>query len=292
MRVANLAGRLVLLAEQGALDVATASGGRLPSDPQKAFDRWAELRAWAEVAEGDPIPVDDQRLGPPVPRPRQVFAIGLNYAGHAAESGVATPEFPSVFTKFPTSVGSPRGTIDLPSAHVDWEVELVAVVGRTARHVGDADGWSYVAGLTVGQDLSERRVQLRPPVPQFSLGKSFPGFGPIGPELVTPDEFDDPDTLAIGCEVNGESVQYGTTGDLVFSIPRLISCLSSVVTLLPGDLIFTGTPAGIGATREPPRYLRDGDELTSWIEGIGRMRHRFRASAPSGLAPAAGVPPR
>lgn len=279
MRVTNLAGRLTLLREKGALDVAEASGGRLPSAPQAAFECWDELRDWAGTADGRAIPVDGALLGPPVPCPRQVFAIGLNYASHAAESGVASPEFPSVFTKFPTSVGSPCGTVDLPSAYVDWEVELVVVIGGSARDVDEVDAWSHVAGLTVGQDLSERRVQLRPPVPQFSLGKSFPGFAPIGPEVVTLDEFEEPGKLAITCELNGETVQSGNTSDLIFPIPRLISYLSSIVTLLPGDLIFTGTPAGIGAARKPPRYLKDGDELVSVIEGIGRMRQRFRGPA-------------
>ena len=155
-----------------------------------------------------------------MPSPRQVFAIGLNYAAHAAEAGLENPTFPPTFTKFPTCLTGPDATVELPSEFVDWEVELVVVIGRLAYEVAAGDGWRHVAGLTVGQDLSERIVQTRPPAPQFSLGKSFPGFGPIGPWVVTPDELDDPDDLALGCTVNGEEVQKSRTSDLIFGVGR------------------------------------------------------------------------
>jgi 2,4-didehydro-3-deoxy-L-rhamnonate hydrolase len=279
MRIANLDGRVVLITQEGCIDVNAASCGRLPADPQLAYGRWDELVEWAHAADGETQDLDESRLGPPAPRPSQVFAIGLNYAGHAAEAGVTIPQAPSVFTKFPTSIGAPNSTVSLPSDHVDWEVELVAVIGRRAHHVAEAEAWAHVAGLTVGQDLSERKIQNRPPVPQFSLGKSFPGFGPIGPVLVTPDEFADPDDLAMLCTLNGVEVQRARTSDLVFSIGALVSRLSAVVPLLPGDLIFTGTPAGVGLTRDPPVFLRPGDELISEIENIGTMRTGFVPSA-------------
>ena len=212
-----------------------------------------------------------------MPRPRQVFAIGINYAGHAAEAGLERPEFPPTFTKFPTCLTGPYATVELPSEFVDWEVELVLVVGRHAYEVAEGDGWSHIAGVTVGQDLSERIVQTRPPAPQFSLGKSFPGFGPTGPWVVTPDELADPDDLELGCTVNGEEVQKSRTSDLIFGADALIHLLSSVTPLLPGDLIFTGTPAGVGATRTPPRFLSPGDELVSTIAGVGTIRTRFTA---------------
>jgi 2-keto-4-pentenoate hydratase/2-oxohepta-3-ene-1,7-dioic acid hydratase in catechol pathway len=275
MRIANVDGRLALVTAKGVLDVGAATAGGLPSDAQAAYGHWDELLEWAQTAEGEMQPLDETRLGPPAPQPRQVLAIGLNYAGHAAEAGVATPEAPSVFTKFPTSIGSPCAAVALPSEHVDWEIELVAVIGRRAYRVSEERAWSHVAGLTVGQDLSERKVQNRPPAPQFSLGKSFPGFGPIGPVLVTPDEFEDPDDLAISCTLNGTEVQRARTSDLVFSVPALISRLSAVLPLLPGDLIFTGTPAGVGLSRNPPQFLRPGDELLSTIEGIGTLRTRL-----------------
>ena len=140
------------------------------------------------------------------------------------------------------------------------------------------DAWSYVAGLTVGQDLSDSVVQLRPPVPQFSLGKSFPGFGPMGPWLVTVDEFKNPDDLALTCNINGEVMQASRTSDLIFSVPTLVEKLSHITPLLPGDVIFTGTPAGVGAGRTPPRWLTDADVLVSEIEGIGSITTRFTRS--------------
>lgn len=193
MRVARVSGRLSLLAGNGAVDFEAASGGRFPADPDAVFERWDELREWA-AGRGDEgaVPYSPDQLGAPVTRPRQVFAIGLNYRDHAEESGVAVPSAPAVFTKFPTCITGPYDTVRLPSDRVDWEVELVAVIGRRAWQVAEEDAWSHVAGLTVGQDLSERAVQLVGPVPQFSLGKSYPGFGPTGPAIVTPDELADP----------------------------------------------------------------------------------------------------
>ena len=280
MRIANLDGRLTLVDGDRGVDVERASDGVFSSDPQEIFPRWEEFRAWAAgFAAGESVPVDPLRLGPPVPRPRQVFAIGLNYRDHAAESGFDLPDSPTVFTKYVSSFTGPAGVIELPSASVDWEVELVAVVGKRAWRVPEAEAWSCVAGLTVGQDLSEREVQLAGPAPQFSMGKSFPGFAPSGPWLVTPDEFDDPDDLVLGCAVNGAEVQKGRTSDMVFSVPAILARLSAIVPLLPGDVIFTGTPAGIGNARVPKRFLAPGDELVTFVEGIGEMRHALTAGS-------------
>jgi len=270
MKLANHGGRLSLVVDDGIVDVAEASGGRFSPDPQSIYERWDELVAWRAPSAAT-APLDQTALLAPVPRPRQVFAIGLNYAGHAAEAGQPNPEFPPTFTKFPTCLTGPNATVVLPTQFVDWEVELVLVIGRTAHEVARGNGWSHVAGLTVGQDLSERIVQTRPPAPQFSLGKSFPGFGPTGPYVVTPDEIDHPDDLELGCTVNGEQMQKSRTSDLIFGADDLIHLLSSVTPLLPGDIIFTGTPAGVGATRTPPRFLAPGDELVSTIEGVGTI---------------------
>jgi 2-keto-4-pentenoate hydratase/2-oxohepta-3-ene-1,7-dioic acid hydratase in catechol pathway len=280
VRVANLNGRLVILVGDAAIDVEDASSGRFGPDPSAVYDRWEEFTAWTAGSPRlpDPAPFSPAGLRAPAPAPRQVFAIGLNYHDHAAESGLATPERPVVFTKFPTCITGPYGDIVLPpGGHTDWEVELVAVIGRTARHVPEADAWDHVAGLTAGQDLSERRTQLAGPAPQFSLGKSLPGFGPIGPCLVTVDEFDDPDDVALGCRIGAEWVQRARTGDMIFSVPRLVAALSAVLPLLPGDLIFTGTPAGVGMGRTPQRWLAPNDELVTHIETIGEMRHRLVA---------------
>jgi 2,4-diketo-3-deoxy-L-fuconate hydrolase len=280
MRVANADGRAVLVVDDGIVDIATASGGALPTDAQLLFERWDDVRALADRVPGPEEPFEPSALQAPVPRPRQVFAIGMNYAAHAAEAGVEAPEFPPTFTKFPTCLTGPDSTVALPSAFVDWEVELVAVIGAAAYEVEVGQGWSHVAGLTVGQDLSERIVQTRPPAPQFSLGKSFPGFGPTGPWVTTPDELDDPDDLALGCTVNGEEVQKSRTSDLIFGVDALVHLLSSITPLLPGDLIFTGTPSGVGGTRTPPRFLAPGDELVSTIEGLGTIHtHLVHRSA-------------
>ncbi|MEC3919206.1 fumarylacetoacetate hydrolase family protein [Nocardia sp. CDC160] len=283
MKVANVSGRLHLITSAGtAVDVEQASGARFTADVQSAYDRWAELVAFAaDIAPGHPLErqVSDEDLSNPVPAPRQVFAIGLNYADHAAESNFVVPETPTVFTKFPTCLTGPRGDIVLPpGGHVDWEVELVVVIGRRAERVSEEDAWSYVAGVTVGQDLSERRLQLSGSVPQFSMGKSYPRFGPLGPVVVTPDELSDPDDLELGALINGEHVQQARTSDMVFSVPALIARLSAVAPLLPGDVLFTGTPSGVGHARNPQRYLLPGDELASYIHEIGELRHRMVAA--------------
>ena len=281
MRVANLSGRLVLISEDGsgpkAIDVERASEGRFSADPQAVYDRWAEFRAWAEEAKPAGEAFDLADLGSPVPAPRQVLAIGLNYREHASESGLSVPEgMPPVFTKYASAISGPVTEVVLPpGGHTDWEVELVAVVGTRAYEVAPEQAWDHIAGLTIGQDISERIVQLAGPAPQFSLGKSFPGFAPIGPWLVTPDEFPDPEDLQLRCTINGEEMQKGRTRDLIFSLPVLIAKLSAVLPLLPGDVIFTGTPAGVGLGRDPQRWLAPGDELVSTIEGIGELRQRF-----------------
>jgi 2,4-didehydro-3-deoxy-L-rhamnonate hydrolase len=284
MRIGNLSGRLVIRtgtrtgtgADGPVVDVERASGGRLPSDPAAAYDRWDELVDWARTAElGAGETYDPADLGAPSPRPRQVFALALNYRDHAEENRLDPPEQPSVFTKFPSAVTGPYGDIALPDGNVDWEIELVAVIGRPVHRVAEADAWSHLAGLTVGQDVSERRTQFAGRPPQFSLAKSFPGFAAMGPWLVTPDELDDPDDLELGCFVNGEQVQKSRTSQLIFPVPAVVAYLSSIVTLLPGDVIYTGTPAGVGGLRQPPRFLGPGDELSSYVTGIGEMRHRF-----------------
>lgn len=279
MRVGNLAGRLVIVTGAGAIDVESASGGRFGPEPQAVYDQWAEFAGWAASADDAAAqPYEPAQLGAPAPAPRQSFGIGLNYRDHVAESGLTVPDQPSVFTKFPSCISGPHSDVVLPpGGHTDWEVELVAVIGTTARHVSEGAAWSHVAGLTVGQDISERISQLAGSPAQFSLGKSFPGFGPTGPWLVTVDEFANPDDLELGCSVNGDQMQQARTSYLIISVPQLITKLSAVVTLLPGDIIFTGTPAGVGMGRNPQRWLAPGDEVVSYVEGIGELRQRFVA---------------
>ncbi|MFE0418459.1 fumarylacetoacetate hydrolase family protein [Streptomyces tendae] len=286
MRLATLDGRVVLRRGDGHVDVATASEGRFGPDPQAVYADWEAFAAWArvhpsEVAHPDAtIPTEAEgRWGPPVPGPAQIFAIGLNYRDHVAESGLTVPDEPAVFTKFASSLTGHRARVVLPEGSVDWEAELVVVIGQRAHHVTREAAWSHVAGLTIGQDLSERRLQLAGPAPQFSLAKSYPGFAPIGPELVTVDEFDDPDDLELGCRLeSGEVLQKSRTSQMIFDVPELIVRLSAVCPLLPGDLVFTGTPAGVGGARSPRKFLTPGDELLTWVEGIGTLRTSLHAS--------------
>ena len=278
MRIGNLSGRLAVFTEAGAVDVEKVSGGRFGPDPQSVYEVWDEFVTWAGTADlSEAVPFDVGDLGAPTPAPAQVFAIGLNYAEHAAESNFAVPDtFPPTFTKFRTSLSGPQTTVVIPDGgNVDWEIELVAVIGRRAEHVAAADAWSYVAGVTAGQDISERIVQLSGPAPQFSLGKSFPGFAPIGPWVVTVDELDNPDDLELTCALDGETMQRGRTRDFVFSVPKLIEGLSRITPLLPGDIIFCGTPAGVGVGRDPKRFIQPGEELVSHVEGIGELRQKF-----------------
>jgi 2,4-diketo-3-deoxy-L-fuconate hydrolase len=275
MKLANLHNRAVLITDGGATDVAEASSGLFGPDVQAIYENWSAFREFASTIDlSAPEPFDEAGLQAPSPVPRQVFAIGLNYRAHAEESGMDVPAVPATFTKFPASLTGPFADVELPAPTVDWEVELVAVIGTRADRVAESDGWSHVAGLTVGQDISERTMQFAAGN-QFSLGKSYRGFGPMGPWLVTLDEVGDPDDLGLGCSVDGVTVQDARTSDLIFGVPRLIAELSAVVPLLPGDVIFTGTPAGVGITATPPRFLRAGETVESWIEGIGSIRNRF-----------------
>ena len=286
MRIANLSGRLVLLSGDRALDVEQASDGRFSSDPQSVYERWSEFAQWAtnqDAANGAHYETHD--LGPAVPRPPQVFAIGLNYASHAGESGLNIPENPMVFTKFVSSFTGADVEVELTGDTVDWEVELVAVIGEGGRGITEQDAWDHVAGLTIGQDISDRTVQFWGEPAQFSIGKSLKGFAPIGPAVVTLDELAtiaDRSDLSIGCTLtradgSTEVLQNGRTRDMIFSVPSLIARLSALVELLPGDVIFTGTPEGVGLGRTPRVYLEPGQSVTSEIEGLGSIRQRFVA---------------
>jgi 2-keto-4-pentenoate hydratase/2-oxohepta-3-ene-1,7-dioic acid hydratase in catechol pathway len=281
MRIASVNDRLVIVHKTGVVDVARASAGLFSHRIAEVYDRWHEFRSWAasqNLRGGDPF--DPAQLGSPSPAPRQIIAFGLNYRDHAAESGLAAPDgLPPVFTKFLSSMTGPNSTVTLPVGNVDWEVELAVIIGREAHGVSEADVWNHIAGFTVAQDLSERVLQMSGPAPQFSLGKSHPGFLPLGPALVTVDEFEDANALGLSTDLNGETVQNGTTRNLIMPIAPLLARLSNVVTLCPGDVILTGTPAGVGMGRKPPRYLADGDVLTSTIEGIGTIRQTFRAGS-------------
>jgi 2-keto-4-pentenoate hydratase/2-oxohepta-3-ene-1,7-dioic acid hydratase in catechol pathway len=276
MRVVNCDGRLGIEIDGRILDVAERSGGQLPAEPMAAFGVWPELLDWAALQSpsgSDPV-TDPSRLGPPVPTPTQVFAIGLNYRDHAEEASLPIPASPMVFTKFPSCLAGPHAEIPLTSDRVDWEVEQVVVIGREASRVPAARAYEYVAGFCCGQDVSDRQMQFKDKPPQFSLGKSAAAFGPLGPALVSLDEFDDPDALVLRCWIGEDLMQESTTANLIFSVPELIESISRHCVMRPGDLIFTGTPAGVGSVRKPRRYLVEGETIRSEIEGIGQLSNR------------------
>ncbi len=263
----------------GHLDVESAGGGRFGSDPHSLLNEWQAAIEWmAEARPGAEGAIEFSELGPPLPRPRQIFAVGLNYAEHAEEAGHLREGVPQVFTKFPSCLAGPNACVEVPGPRLDWEVELVVAMGAEAHSVKPEKAWSVVAGLMVGQDLSARDVQLAGAAPQWSLGKSYPGFGPTGPVLVPLANLDHPEDLEIECLLNGEPVQHARTSQMVWPVPELIARLSAVCTLYPGDLIFTGTPAGVGNRRLPPRYLSQGDHLVSRIESLGELSNTFRAA--------------
>lgn len=273
MRLANVGARAAVVVDGRVVDVERASGGRLPSDPMALVGRLGEL-ADLDLPD-DAERVEAATLGPPVPRPQKVLAVGLNYRSHAEESGQALPAEPVVFAKLPSALAGPADDIVIPPGRerVDWEAELVVAIGRRGRHIPAEDAWSYVAGVTCGQDISDREEQFRA-LRQFTMAKSYDTYAPIGPVLVTPDELRRRDDLAIRCLVDGEVVQESRTSDLIFPVPELVAWASRICTLEPGDLFFTGTPGGVGDSREPPRYLRPGNVVETEIEGVGSMRNR------------------
>lgn len=282
MKLANVHGRAVLVTGEGAgIDVELASGSRFGPALSDIYDNWDDFRRWVnpdlEVPATASVTFETTDLSSPSPTPQQIFAMPLNYRDHAAEGGVeASDDLPAPFTKFVSSLAGADTVVQLPEGGTtDWEVELVVIIGRSAYRIGKDEGWDHVAGLAVGQDISERTLQRRGPAPQFGLAKSYPGFSPVGPWLVTTDELANPDDLAIGCSIDGETMQDGRTNEMIFSVPALVHGLSQIVRLYPGDLIFTGTTAGVGGARKPPRFLKAGEELVSWVEGIGEIRQRF-----------------
>lgn len=273
-RLAQLDDRAVLLDDTSWFDLATVTGDPSLADPMIAIARHGELHAaqaaCATAASGGALA--DATLGVCVPRPQKVFAIGLNYRSHAEESNMAIPPAPMTFTKFPTCLVGPTADVVLSGSAVDWEVELVVVIGTGGRDISRADAWSHVAGLTLGQDISDRVVQLTGAPPQFSMGKSFDTFGPIGPAVVSLDAFPDPDDIGLWCDVAGERMQQARTDDLIFSVPEIIEYLSAICTLTPGDLVFTGTPSGVGGSRG--RFLQPGEMIDSGAEVIGTLHNR------------------
>ncbi len=233
-------------------------------------------RARAVIDRGDhAISETDVSIHAPIDNPEKIICIGLNYADHAAESGMPIPDEPIVFSKYASSIIGPDENIVAPSAssQVDYEVELVVVIGKRGHNISEEDALNHVAGYMVGHDVSARDYQLEKPGAQWMMGKTFDTFAPIGPDLVTTDDVPDPHNLGIRCILNGETVQDSNTSQLIFGVPKLIAYLTHVFTLAPGDLIFTGTPPGVGMGREPQLWLKHGDQVICEIDGLGRLEN-------------------
>ena len=234
------------------------------------------LGDWLSSNEQELTPVDQNvRLGPPVCRPSKLICVGLNYADHARESGMAPPSEPVLFFKATSAICGPNDDVLLPGYKTDWEVELAVVIGRRAHRVSEEQAMSHVAGYVLHNDYSERNWQLERGG-QWVKGKSYDTFAPLGPFMVTPDEIPNPNNLALWLSVNGERVQDGSTSNFIFNVAQVVSYVSRFMTLLPGDLISTGTPAGVGLGMNPPRYLQPGDVVELGIEGLGQSRQVAR----------------
>lgn len=285
MKLANLNGRATLITHAGTIDLAHSSNGLFSSNCDEAIAHIADIRDWYRKTQPTPdlthtlssLTNDLTPLGPPVSNPSQIFAIGLNYADHSEEAGLSVPDVPLVFTKFPSSIAGPADSIPLPTETCDWEVEMVVVIGTPGRNIAREHAADHIAGFCVGQDISNREAQMAGDPPQFSLAKSHAAFTPIGPWITTPDELANPDNLAISTTVDGDTVQSARTSDMIFDVATLISYLSTFCELRSGDLIFTGTPAGVGYSRIPARYLKPGNLLVSTIEGLGQLRNPITA---------------
>ena len=279
LRLANLKGRAQFIvgdiASPRAIDVATASNNSLSADPMQCFAHWNALKkiaATLDTNSGNAVSISD--LSCPVPQPRQMFAVGLNYRKHAAEMGSPLPPLPLVFAKFQSSLNSPAGDIEILSDTVDYESELVIVVGKGGRHINEEQAWNHVAGLCVGQDVSDRGLQYMGTPPQFSLGKSRVGYSPIGPWVTDMSNNDKRDDLHLGCTVNGEQRQDTQTSDMIFGIAHIVAYMSTIVELYPGDVIYTGSPFGVGHGRKPQVYLKPGDVVETTLEGVGTITNR------------------
>lgn len=280
--------RLVTFRIEGA-----TRAGRLEGDEVVELDApdigsfLAANRDWREAAagaRGHVHALDSLRLAPPVLRPGKILCVGLNYERHIREMGRELPSYPTLFTKFAEALVGPRDPIVLPrvSQEVDWEAELAFVVGRPVRHASPDEAREAIAGYTVFNDVTARDWQLR--TKQWVQGKSFEATTPVGPAVVTGDEVDHARDLEVRSELDGQVMQRGRTSELVFPPEEVLAYMSTVVTLQPGDLIATGTPEGVGAKRDPPIFLRPGQELRTAVEGVGELVNRCVAEGEEGAA--------
>ena len=272
-KLANIEGRAALVDGENYYDLETISNGKFNNDTSNALTNLVGLSELSEdLSKSEPTGLlHDVKIDAPISAPKNCYAVGLNYRNHAEEAGMDIPSVPMVFTKHTTCLVGPNSTIEMRSDHVDYEAELVVVIGHPGKDILKDNAWNHEAGLCVGQDISDRTVQFSSKPPQFNLGKSFDTFGPMGPYLVSPDSLQNKESLQIECKVNQEVRQKDNTNDLIFDIPSIISYLSEIVTLNTGDVIFTGTPGGVGVMEG--KFLKDGDVLRTSIEGLGTLKN-------------------
>jgi len=268
--------RVAAVIQGHCVDLNAADAG-LPACPKQLLALGADglARAAEAAAAGEPIPLEQLKLLPAVPSPEKIICVGLNYADHAREGGREPPDEPVLFNKFPTALGGEGSPIVLPavSREVDFEAELVVVIGAGGKHIAREKASDHVAGYCCGNDVSARDWQIRKPGGQWLLGKSFDTFAPIGPVLTTADEVPEPGGLRIQLRLNGQTMQDSNTSQLIFPVDELIAYVSRVCTLSPGDLLFTGTPPGVGFARKPPVFLKPGDRLEVEIEKLGVLHN-------------------
>ena len=271
---ANINDRSALVQGKAFFDLSTITNGAVSSDPMKAIQNSDLLHHYAtqlDDYESSGL-IAEANVCAPIPRPRNSFGVGLNYQLHVEEAASKTPNTPMVFTKFPSCISGPTDDVIMRSDECDYEGELLVVIGKDGKDIAKEEAWSHILGLSVGQDFSDRGVQYKDHPAQFNLGKSFDTFGPTGPHLVSTDSFADPNDLEIVTTVNGDVRQRDRTSNMIFDIPTLISYISSITSLAVGDIIFSGTPEGVGFRNGS--FLKDGDIVETTIEGIGTMRNR------------------
>jgi len=272
-KLANISGQAALVKGEHYYDLKTISNNALSDDTLDALNHLDELHKLnSSLDNTNPTGLlKDVSIDAPISNPKNCYAVGLNYRNHAEEAGMEIPSVPMIFTKHTTCLVGPFSDVEMRSDHVDYEAELVAVIGKSGKDISKDDAWSHIAGLCVGQDISDRVVQFAAKPPQFNLGKSFDTFGPMGPYLVALDELEYEKGFKIECKVNEEIRQDDNTNDLIFDIPSIINYLSEIVTLNIGDVIFTGTPGGVGVMEG--KFLQEGDVITTKIEGLGTLKN-------------------
>ena len=274
-KLGSNSGKAIFIKDDKYFDINLISNGDISSNSIEALSDTDKLsQLYAKLNDYEPSGnLSDINLGPPL-IPTNVFAVGLNYKKHAEESNLELPPFPMIFTKHSTCISGPKSDICMKSDMVDYEAELVFVIGKGGKDISSEDAWDHVAGFCVGQDISDRPVQFHATPPQFNLGKSFDTFGPIGPYILTKDEVRDYNNLNMFLDVNGQRMQTGNTKDMIFNIEQLVSYMSHCMTLYPGDICCTGTPNGVGENMKPPKFLKGGEELILGIDKLGKQKHK------------------